>query len=349
MASAADELASLSARELKRRLVEKGVDCSSAFEKSELLRLLTEAEAARPAPSGPATPRLPLRRHGTLSNFGGLRTTSDAKVYRGFDVTLASGERVPFVIDTAASNSIISPALAARLRSVSTSAVVSTTSATGAQTGLTQVRLGAVAIGSVPCGALDPIVMALPLAEEMVGLLGVDVLVRLDLDLRFREDVVVPYARGQFAAVADARGLRAVRCSLGARGLLFCQVQLGALGGGRTVAINAIVDTGSSTTIANWAAATAAGIATRESADYSAGYGVVGVSGDSIRTAESPALVAIGGAGAARRVALSIGDLPIFDALGFGASPVVILGLDALGSSRLVLSIGTGTLWLSEA
>lgn len=344
------DVSALRASEIKRRLQDLGISTANVFEKDELVRLLVAAEAESPASSN----RLPISAHGTKQGYGGVMTAADEKLYRGFDVQLPDlGMQIPFVVDTASSSSLISPALASRLNRDSTGATVTASTATGGLAGLTQVSLGRAGIGGVPCGPLQPVVMELPLADdERVGLLGLDVLSRLDVDLRFADGVAFAYPLGGFAASAAAgqgSRLRAVRCRQGAAGLLACEVRL-STPSCEGVVITAIVDSGSPTTLANWAAAEAAGIS-RASARLSDTAAVVGVSGEPIRIAEAGATVRLGddGSGAARSVVLSIGDLPIFAALGKGTSPAIIVGLDVIGNDRLALSVGTGTMWVAES
>jgi hypothetical protein len=336
------DLASLPARELKRQLVERGVDVSNIFEKGDLVKLLAKSASS---PAG-----VPLLRYGTPREYGGV-ITADSKLYRGLAVQLKElGTSLPFVIDTASSSCLIAPALAAKLGRASTGATVSVNSATGSSAGLRQVRLGSASIGGVPCGALDAVVMELPLEDKELGMLGLDVLMRLDLDLRFAEGVAVPYPLGKFSARAATDGsLRAVRCAvrqLAGAGLLTCLAML-STPGGIPVAVSAIVDTGSPVTIANWAAATAAGI-TAQSVRYG-NEALVGPYGEPIRTAEIDALLQLGdGPSDPAPLSLSVADAPVFEALGVGRKPFMIVGLDALGSDRLVLSAGTGMMWMAQ-
>jgi len=344
------DISSLRAGEIKRRLAARGISTASVFEKDELVRLLFNAERAQQtAVTVDATGKqrgLPLKSYGTKADFGALETSADAKLYRGFELELLDiGLRLPFVIDTASSNTLISPALADRFGSRSTGAAVTLTSATGGLNGLQQVRLGSVRIGGVPCGTLDPVVMGLPIKDDGVGLLGLDMIARLDLDLRFSENAVLPYRRGQFASEGAKVGLRAVPCALGRLGLLTCQVRLGAPGGSSTP-LTAIIDSGSPFTIANWAAVTAAGIL--RSTTRSTGQGMVGISGQAIPVDETLAVIQVGVGGSARSLSLSVADLPIFEALGMATSPAIIVGLDVLGTLRLALSVGTGTMWVQD-
>lgn len=350
--SGAADFSSLRAGELKLRLRERGVDTADVFEKDELVRLLVAAEARAPAPAARAPAGLPLLRYGTKQGYGGLQTAADKKLYRGFAVQLPDlGMQIPFVLDSASSSSLISPALAARLKRGSTGATVTGSSATGSLTGLRQVSLGRASIGGVPCGALDAVVMELPLADdERVGLLGLDMLRRLDVDLRFADGAALAYPVGGFARAGapdhGGRPLRPVRCAQSARGLLTCEVRLGTPWRA-DVRLTAIVDSGSPTTIANWAAANAAGIS-RADARLSPTAAMMGASGEPVRIAEAGATVQLGGSGAERRVTLSIADLPIFAALGQAAEPALIVGLDVVGADRLVLSVGTGAMWVAE-
>lgn len=349
------DVASMRAREIKQLLVARGVDTSGVFEKADLVRLALEQPSAPSAPQPART--IPLRPVGAQEGFGGVYA-GDAKVYRSIQAELTDMQRsVDLVIDTASSNSLLSPSLASSLGGSSTGATVTASSATGDSAGLTQVRLGAVSVGGIPCGTLEPVVMQLPLADASLGILGLDVLARLDLDLRFEREEAEVYEARTFASAGDTSGLAPVLCAFGPGRLLTIRVALvsaraadSAAASASGAPVVAIVDSGSPTTLANWAAASAAGI--ERDVDTRRGtQAVIGVTGEAVPVDEADAVVRIEPAAGQqgtiqRRVKLSIGDVPIFQALGLQGTPALVLGLDVLGTKRLVLAVADGRIWL---
>ena len=116
----------------------------------------------------------------------------------------------------------------------------------------------------------------------------------------------------------------------------------------------ALVHLGASTTIANWAAAEAAGFARSGDARVETTDDVVaGASGAPVRLSAADATLLV--EGDQRPLRLSIVDLPIMAQLGM-TGPAMVLGLDALAprseeaaGSRVVLQAGEGRVWLEPS
>mmetsp|Transcript_75107 Transcript_75107/g.208889 ORF Transcript_75107/g.208889 Transcript_75107/m.208889 type:complete len:115 (-) Transcript_75107:246-590(-) len=109
-----------------------------------------------------------------------------------------------------------------------------------------------------------------------------------------------------------------------------------------------VVDIGAVATLCNVAVAAALGLGPAELRDT--GSVVAGFGGSPVRVQEASLRLAIGDGPdgpVSMETTVTVGDLPFFAQLGLQASgPVVLLGLDVLGRSRLVLSAETGRLWL---
>ena len=163
---------------------------NSVFEADELRALLRSELPGVAEATGHA---VPLEYIAAAADALGTGATVDSKSYCAVRLELpevASPEAastVCFVLDTAASNSLVTPeastALGARPTGVTASASTATSSDGG---GFQQVNLGEVWLpGGLSLGPLAPVVMPLPLPGR-AGLLGLDVLARFAIELVLR-------------------------------------------------------------------------------------------------------------------------------------------------------------------
>ena len=204
---------------------------TSVFEADELRALLRSELPGVAEATGHA---VPLEFMAAAADALGPGATVDSKSYCAVRLELpevASPEAastVRFMLDTAASNSLVTPeasaALGARPTGVTASASTATSSDGG---GFQQVNLGEVWLpGGLSLGPLAPVVMPLPLPGR-AGLLGLDVLARFAIELVLRSGR--PFAALQHGQVRHpgssraghptARGAlpRAYCCLLGSR------------------------------------------------------------------------------------------------------------------------------------
>lgn len=311
---------------------------------------------------------VPLERVGAADGAMGEGVAVYDKVYYSIRLELSvsplAAAGVQWVLDSAASSSLLTPAAARLLdaRATGVTATADTASAVGAS-GLTQVDLGEARLpGGLECGRLAPVVMDLPVAGPC-GLLGLDFLTRHDVDLRIRP--VAPCAifhpagsttRGEGC---DAEGLACLSCARLPSGLLTTRVRLcpagsgGAAGGGGTVA--AIVDLGSPLTLVNWAAARSVGLSEGDARVRTTNDVIAGASGEPVRIAEARLTLELDDGTLREDVVVNIADLPIFSAVGLPRAAAV-LGLDSLApsaeaeaGSRLVLATSEAKLWVERA
>ena len=269
---------------------------------------------------------------------------------------MARAAGVRWVLDSAASNSLITPTAATLLeaRSTGVTATADTASTTGAS-GFQQVDLGMASLtGGLESGPLRPVVMELPVGGEC-GLLGLDFLSRHDVDLRLRPATpcAVFHSPGSTArGDVDTEGLSELECARLPSGLLTTTVRLlpeGGAGG----AVQAIVDLGSTLTLCNWAAARAAGLSPEDPRVRVTDDVIAGASGEPIRVSEARLLLELGGGARRENVLVNIADLPVFAAVGM-PGPAAVLGLDALAAradseaagSRVVLAVQDARVWV---
>lgn len=342
-------LSALRARELRQLLLDSGASVDGLFDKEALLSaaLLLQANMRTPAASrGVETPLVFMD---AASLVAGVRTSQAP--HAALRVTTAGGATLCFVLDTAASTSIVLPAVAARLRLPRTGVTAgSGVSGTGRTAETYQVALGE--LRSVPGGELLvpnqlAVVLDLPTGDGTDGLLGLDFCSAFDaLELVWSPPAVTLHARGSFTAAswaATAKGLSECLLSPVSGGLLALRV----IPAGSRVELLAIVDTGAAFTTINCAAAAALGLRGEDTAQTT---WVTGLGGRplAVRTAERDlqleGVVSTAGAAAAPigSVRPLIGDLPAFAQFGLGASPACILGLDAIMQRpRVVMSTST--------
>jgi len=382
-----DEVSALRASLIKSELKELGIDCSDLFEKNELVERLVlsrmerasakekgerkagAVEALRKFGGGVNVPLKRLRaREGTL----GSHVRVDEKDYYAIELSFPNfeGVRADFVVDSAASNSILAPAFSARVKAPPTGVTATASAGTASGGGLKQVSLGRVQLGGqgdMECGTLEPIVMELPVQEDVGGLVGLDFLRRFHLFLDFQEcsAVFLPPA----SITSSNEGARILGEDLGLvpvplfylpppAGLYFCKVRL-STGSAESATLTAVVDLGSTFTIVNTQAIQSMGISEgdprlRMTDQVISGAAVPGQAYTPIRVSETTATVKIGGMAGKGVVNMGehricVADLPAFAMLGIGG-PAMIVGLDVLAegvqSRQLSLDVAQNTLWL---
>lgn len=247
------------------------------------------------------------------------------------EVTLQGSERLLFNVDTGAGATAIYEHARKRMRLVpEPGARVQMQGAAGAQM-VERYRLPLLSVAGVHARGL--LVSGLPTGIshglEVTGILGRDVLSQYVVEFDLVRDRLGLHAAGTLPD--SARGWQAVPFRLRPGvGLVEFTAELGG------AKVRSLLDTGARKSFVNWRAAGAAGI-----------------------SPQSPGLVRKLAAGGATAHAfsfhvgsfpdieigltrfpdptLSIADLPVFDALGMGDRPAMIVGLDILGDRRFVI------------
>ena len=358
--------------EVKQRLARFGVSTAGIVEAEALRSLLSTC-----APEASATGQghaVPLDRVGAADGAMGSGVAVYDKVYYSISLELSSpaASRVRWVIDSAASNSLITPGAADLLGAQGTgvTATADTASSTGAG-GFRQVNLGVASLaGGLESGPLQPVVMELPVAGDC-GLLGLDFLSRYDVDLRLRPSTpcAIFHAAGSTSnGAVDTSGLSELRCGRLASGLLTTDVTLSSgalsaqrpdlvrkmrmLNDGYGVPVQAILDLGSTVTLINWAAAAKAGLNADDPRVQQTDDVIAGASGEPVRVAEARLTLELDGGARRENVLVNIADLPIFAAVGLPGAAAV-LGLDSLAAraeeaegSRIILAARDAKAWV---
>ena len=356
--------------DVKQRLARLGVSTAGIVEADELRKLLSQCAPEASSAQGYA---VQLERVRAAEGSMGSGVTVYDKVYYSIRLELSSSaETVRWVLDSAASNSLLSPRAADLLgaRDTGVTATADTASSTGAS-GFRQVDLGIASLaGGLESGPLQPVVMQLPVAGEC-GLLGLDFLSRYDVDLRLRSaaPMAIFHDAGSTAAgVVNASGLSELSCLRLSSGLLSTAVTLscGALSAQRPdlvrkmrvlndgygAPVPAIVDLGSAVTLINWEAAAKAGLNADDPRVRQTEDVIAGPSGAPVRVAEARLTLELGDGARRENVLVNIADLPVFAAVGLPGAAAV-LGLDSLApraeeasGSRVVLAARDAKVWV---
>ena len=298
----------------------------------------------------------PIAWRQAASLFAGIKTQqgSYAALELSFD---DSGKRGTFVVDTAASNTIILPASSARLDAVAVGGPVGAglggtgTTQGGRRVSLGPVRLTDKASTSIPLAppGLQAVEMEVPTGNDTDGILGIDMLNQLD---------AIEWTWAKDGGTMRCWPLRALErpswdklhagledCSLTstAFGLLLVKIHVNG------IEMPALLDTGACFTTFNSAASQACGLEIDPTIEP---MWVAGAGG-------SPVSLGVGGhdvsisVGSSKHAPISdirplIGDLPALSQLGLpNSAPGVLLGLDVLMQRpRVVVSTSWRRLWL---
>jgi len=244
-----------------------------------------------------------------------------------------------FIIDTAAGRSLISAALRRKLDLPRADVRFSTVSGATGRTIMEFVRLPTLQLGPTAHEKLWVIVADIPDfrrygKREVSGILGVDVLAQYDVALDIPAGILRLHPRD--GSAAKARGGSGIPFhSTVAEGF----VQFTARLDGDSV--SALLDTGARTGAMNWSAASLAGIAADRDGVREDRRGARGMSGQRVAAHRYTFENLCIGERCLPPTELQVVDLPAFDALGGPATPVLLIGADALYDCALLLSYST--------
>mmetsp|Transcript_75106 Transcript_75106/g.208883 ORF Transcript_75106/g.208883 Transcript_75106/m.208883 type:complete len:539 (-) Transcript_75106:246-1862(-) len=350
-AGAADrlqELRALRARDLRRELVSLGLNTQGCMDKQSLLELLETNAAFVLERTSCSAVSVPIHLLATQDQLGiqmeGRHITVDL---------VLGGLPYRFVMDTGASHTLIMQSMASALQAQDMGMPAWATGAMGTQSGMRLVSVPDAHLGPLSCSPL-PLVLtpqSLPIPVGVAGIVGLDFIARFDWDI----DVAAGQARVATAgslpfSLAGMRQIPLKKFKAGGPDVLTVELQLwpGGRNASTSVKCMGVVDIGAVATLCNVAVAAALGLGPAELRDT--GSVVAGFGGSPVRVQEASLRLAIGDGPdgpVSMETTVTVGDLPFFAQLGLQASgPVVLLGLDVLGRSRLVLSAETGRLWL---
>jgi len=370
-----ERLMKLPLRELKQILESKGVSTSGMIDRESLLEAFKDLPGNPPAESRQnagipiQSVRMKSRRFPQLLGSGiftghNRYFTVEIRFRDPRNPASKKESSMEFIIDTAASTTLISEK-AARVLSASETGVYATgTTATGAIAGgQRQVLLGegfcdTSDSGSLSLGAISPVSMpVLPFDYDttgIAGILGLDVLSKFDLVFDFSESWLQFYPPGSLRLYNNVdigvQGLTAVTVSkIPSVGLWHIPVTIAQHGGNKPQQLTAfpvIIDTGAAGSVFSTNAARSGGI------ELGPSTGVIsGADRGQMPMFERDIFlnfpevcnrfIPVQKAGFA--------DLPIFTSIFPGSGPVGVLGLDVLAGGprkKIAFSAASRTIWL---
>ncbi|NVD45926.1 aspartyl protease family protein [Qipengyuania atrilutea] len=236
-----------------------------------------------------------------------------------------------FIVDTGASNTNILPQLRSALPDVGEPVSSQSLEGAGGAAQVEAVKLSSVTVQGrthtdmlaflLPPGPVD--------ALEVDGVLGADILSQyvLEIDVPNRTWSLAERPSSAF----EARTIAPIPIHIDEAGAPIVTVAIGGW------SMSALVDTGARGTVLNWAAARLLGFAPEDPALATAGAakGATVQSGTLLKSTIVPE-VRIGDC-SWTNAKVRIGDLPIFQVIGFADTPALILGMDAFADRRFAI------------
>ncbi|CAM9303607.1 unnamed protein product [Ectocarpus sp. 6 AP-2014] len=304
----------------------------------------------------------------------------DQKDYYCIEIGLPGAPKGPttelFMLDTAATSSLLTPKASQRLGAIRTGVSAMGSAGTDGMSGLYQVSLGEVKVAGQSFGQLKPVVMELPITDitgkgsegmekGVSGILGMDFLARFDVKLDFQSGDAT-FARPG-SAVSGGLGsgdMTGIPGRILPTGFMVIDVKMKPTeaGKGSPSGIPAIVDLGSAFTIANWPAGRLAGLEphgpnVRYNGQVVAGAAAPGEVYKPVEVGEANMDMLIGarkdlgqsnGSNLIRSRVVMFADLPGFKAMGM-SGPTIILGSDVLklGKGAMIVSFVSKKVWLA--
>jgi hypothetical protein len=252
-------------------------------------------------------------------------------------VSIGGHDTLVFILDTAASAGVISPETPDLLGLDPASGQAQQVMGASGPATLTRLRLPPVTVAGETVDGLNAVVTDMArfrrsAGPPYAGVLGANFLRHFDVEIdvpngrlrlwRHREGSAPPAPPRAPANPANVAQVQ---------GFVMFDVAMG-----DSVA-RAILDSGAHTSTLNWRAAAGAGV-TRESPGLVASRSPGGISGDTIEI-HSHRFDGVGVEGLRfPPLEMAIADLPVFQAMGFGERPTMLLGADLLRECRVLIS-----------
>eukprot|EP00640_Fibrocapsa_japonica_P001175 CAMPEP_0113934750 /NCGR_PEP_ID=MMETSP1339-20121228/2031_1 /TAXON_ID=94617 /ORGANISM="Fibrocapsa japonica" /LENGTH=424 /DNA_ID=CAMNT_0000936669 /DNA_START=68 /DNA_END=1339 /DNA_ORIENTATION=+ /assembly_acc=CAM_ASM_000762 len=363
------EVKSMRAAEIKKELNSYRISTSDCFEKEELVQRLVQARIDRSGESLNAGVKVPLRCFTPRDGVLGEDVKLDEKSYFAINVALPElgVESADFMIDTAATNSLVTPLWADRWGAKGTGRSATMNAGTMSASGLRQVRLGPARLGgqfkSIP---LEPVVTALPIPNDIAGIVGLEFMRQFDMAVNFVTLECTFYLAGTVAGNpgAFAKGLRRLKGRFyppmnmfGVEAQLALPGQPPPSSPGQPFPVRTLLDAGSAFSILNWEAASLVGLGPQDIGGKLRKTGQV-ISGASAPGQDFKAMEVVdgefdlllncgdGSSAAVHNVKCCIGDLPAFQLLGL-SGPAMVIGLDVLsrGTGETIFALRDADIW----
>jgi predicted aspartyl protease len=311
-------------------------------------RAAVAADGATPGPAeGPRAPEAAQAKEAPKLVELPLRRSASGHVLVA--VELGSLGIRDFVLDTGASISVITPGMRDGLGIAADAGLVAEGRGAGGSLGeirvvtIPHLRVGGRSYDGHTVAVMDVEHLAEKLGQPFAGILGRNFLERHVLDVDFPAGQLRLWPPD--AAVSGVESLQQVGFTrFEAGGLIRVEVVLDG-----KVAMPAVLDLGAGRSVIDWQAATAAGRSRKSKQLRKPPEPLLGADGSAIETRVGTfAKVEVGGVswGAPE---LFVADLPVFQTLGLGGEPAMVLGVDFFGRRRVVVDYAGGKLHLGSA
>jgi hypothetical protein len=255
-------------------------------------------------------------------------------------VRVVINERGPFlfVVDTATTNTVLTPELQQQLRlPMLPGPPVDVVSAAGSVRS-NYYRIGEIALPGVIVEGGRAVVMDLPEEPGVMGILGAEYLSNFKIDLDMRTQQMTLYPDN---AVIHAPGFYRVQGTLTDHGIIIVPARV------ETKRVSAAFDSGGRQTIANsWLAAATGHFDAGKVRNFQSYIRDAGRN-RSFGINEDFARITVGPATWADRSVL-ITDMRVFEQIGHGRKPMIFVGMDLMRQRRVIIDYAGASLWLSR-
>ncbi len=259
-------------------------------------------------------------------------------------------EELPFLLDTAAGRSIITPETCERLKTKPTNKRQMRVEGAGGTVNASLVDIGNFRVGRYQRKQMSAVVldlkpMQVQIGQPFAGILGMDFLknynVRVDLEAK-KMRLYACDEGGDIGALLGDADLERVQFKAQHGGLIMVTVRLDG------AALTGLLDTGASRTIMNWRAAQAAGVTRKTKGVHKQTARYLGVDKNPVDLFRYEFKQLEFGSSRYSPANIGIADLPVFETLGFKDQPAMIIGADFLKDRVLFIAHSTGHVYLSH-
>ena len=252
-----------------------------------------------------------------------------------------------FILDMAASKSVVSPLLKSQLKLNPDDITVDTVHGASGQRSMEFVNLPQVTFAGYPFDGIDAVVFESGIFKaygdkNVQGILGVDVLRHFDLSINLNENLIKirPVEPSEEDPGTAETGIPFESKAMPG----FVEFEIDVNG----TPMNAFFDTGGKQSILNWKAAEALGIDRDSEQIRVKESGTQGIDGGREETfLYTFDQLQIGPASLTNNE-VKIADLPVFDLMGYSDSPVILIGIDFMIECSVDINYSSNTLELCE-
>jgi predicted aspartyl protease len=240
-----------------------------------------------------------------------------------------------FIVDTASSHTVLTPALQKLLNIQPTNRIAKNVATAAGYLQSFTYPIEELASTGVIVEGIDAIVVDLPDNLQAMGAIGADFLSNFVVDLDFPSQTLRLFP---YSARLHTENLHRIRGRLNSHNFIVLPAVID------HIRASAVFDTGAKITVINYPLAVRAGY--YESKDVKVQQSIITDAGNQRQFVDSREIrnIEIGKLKWRSRPVL-VSDMPVFEKIGLNQVPSVFVGLDLLKGRRIVLEYGTGSIW----